>query len=223
MAIKSSISNPSPVYGGAGVNVFKAAGTGKAGKGTSSTSSTPAKPYDITQDPYAALLYGASESAAQGQRATQQQNLNQQLLGITGQSGTLNQIMQTSADAQRRLADEMAYRGLLTSGVYAGEKTGVGTQMQKDYGQQIAAENQKVQSLTDPNALLEQGLRLNAQGAIEPIAPGDAVNWTDPTTGETKVVNFDWKQHTTAGRKAWNDALAQALAKYTANRSDVNA
>jgi hypothetical protein len=222
MAISTPASNTSPVYKAGGVGGFQAAGTSKK-KETKPKVSPTSTPYDITKDPLAALLIGSAESAAQTQRAQQQQSLAQQLTGITGPSGTIQQIMQNSAMDQRRLADEMAYRGILSSGIYSGEDTGIGTLLQRDYSNQLKGERQKVETLKDPGSLLDQGLRVNAQGAIEPIAPGDQVLWTDPATGEAKVVNFDWKLHTSAGRKAVNDALSQALAAYISSRTDLNA
>lgn len=231
--MKSSISK-SPVYGTAGTGKITAAKaptskqmqpdvawSGITGGGRVAPTTSATTGYDLTKDPLTSLLLGSAESGAQGSRAQQQQRINEQLLGIRGQGGTIAQLLQNSANDQRRLADEMAYRGLLTSGVYAGPTRGAGTELQNVYNQSISAEKQKAENLTAPNVLLEQGLRINAQGAVEPIAPGDPIPYTDPVSGETKIVNFDWKLHTAAGRQAYQNALAQALASYTGSRTSL--
>ena len=202
---------------------FTAAGTGKKTTKVKKTdkTKTASTPYDLTKDPLTALLLGGAEAGAQKQRAMSQQDINNQLLGIRGQGGTLAQLTQNMNMDQNRIADEMAYRGLLSSGLYAGTTKGVGTMSQNEYGKKITGEKQRAEQLTAPNMLLEQGLRINAQGAIEPIAPGDPISWTDPATGQTKIVNFDWKLHTAAGREAYAGALAQALANYTGSRTQV--
>jgi hypothetical protein len=222
MAINSPISQVSPALKTGGAGGFTAAGTGKVTtKKTTGKTKTASTPYDLTKDPLTGLLLGASESAAQRQRGVTQQDITNQLLGIRGQGGTLAQLTQNMNMDQNRIADEMAYRGLLSSGVYAGTTKGVGTQSQNEYGKKITGEKQRAEQLTAPNMLLEQGLRVNAQGAVEPIAPGDPVAWTDPATGETKTVNFDWKLHTAAGREAYNTALSSALASYVGSRTQV--
>lgn len=224
MALNSPISQTSPAIQTGGAGGFTAAGTGKktatTKKSTGKTTAT-STPYDLTKDPLTALLLGGAEAGAQKLRATTQQDINNQLLGIRGQGGTLAQLTQNMNMDQNRIADEMAYRGLLSSGLYAGTTKGVGTMSQNEYGKQITGEKQRAEQLTAPNMLLEQGLRINAQGAIEPIAPGDPISWTDPATGQTKIVNFDWKLHTAAGREAYANALAQASGNYIGSRTQV--
>lgn len=224
MAINSPISQVSPAIKTGGAGGFTAAGTGTkttTGKKTTGKTTTTSTPYDTTKDPLTALLLGGSEAGAQKLRAVNQQDINNQLIGIKGQGGTLAQLMQEMQTNQNRIADEMAYRGLLSSGVYAGTTKGVGTLAQKDSTEKIQAETRRAEQLTAPNVLLEQGLRVNAQGSVEPIAPGDPVSWTDPATGETKIVPFDWSKHTAAGREAYIAAQVAALNNYTGSRTQV--
>lgn len=138
-------------------------------------------------------------------RNTEQNRLNTLRTNTYGASGALAQNEVEATKTQNRIADEMAYRGMLSSGAYAGPETGRGTQSQADYGAQRRDIEQKYTSQANPMNLLEQGLKMNPDGSISPLAPGEQI--TDPATGEK--VKYDWATLTSAGRQARSAALAQ--------------
>lgn len=210
----------SPVYGkttpvNAATQSFAAAKvkSKKAKVVAAPVAATPAAPaFDINADPYFQQLLGTNQQTAQAEQTAGQNTLNRLHTQIYGASGQLAQADQAAQVDQRRLADEMAYRGILNSGLYAGTERGAGTQMAK--GQQVQRQGIQEQytSQTNPNDLLDQGLKINPDGSVSPIAPGENVPYVDPTTGETKMVKYDWGTHTSAGRNARQNATNQWLA-----------
>jgi hypothetical protein len=163
------------------------------------------KKTNFWEDPTFQAFYNPLMEKSLAGRNVEQNRLNTLRTNVFGAGGALAQNQLEAANAQNRIADEMAYRGMLSSGVYAGPEKGVGTQSQADYGAQRRDIQQGYAAQTNPMNLLEQGLKMNPDGSISPLAPGEDI--IDPATGQK--VKYDWASQTSAGRQAKLAALAQ--------------
>jgi hypothetical protein len=169
---------------------------------------TPTKKIDPFNDFNFLNTYNPLAEQGIANRNVEQGRLNSLRTGIFGAGGALAQNREEGVNTQNRIADEMAYRGLLSSGAYAGSTKGVGTQSQAAYQQQDTNLRNQYASQANPMNLLEQGLKMNPDGSISPLAPGEEI--ADPSTGEK--VKYDWATQTSAGRQARLAALAQYAA-----------
>jgi hypothetical protein len=163
------------------------------------------KKINFWEDPTFQAFYNPLMEKGLAGRNMEQNRLNTLRTDTYGASGALAQNQLAATNDQNRIAEEMAYRGMLSSGAYAGPEKGRGTQSQADYGAQRRGIEQGYTSQTNPMNLLEQGLKMNPDGSISPLAPGEDI--VDPSTGQK--VKYDWASQTSAGRQAKLAALAQ--------------
>jgi hypothetical protein len=165
----------------------------------------PKKKTNFWDDPTFQAIYSPLMEQGLASRNAEQNRLNNLRTSVYGAGGALAQNRQEAANTQNRIADEMAYRGMLSSGAYAGSTKGVGTQAQSAFAQQGRNIENQYTSQANPMNLMEQGLKMNPDGSISPIAPGEEI--IDPATG--KKTKYDWATQTGAGRQARLKALAQ--------------
>ncbi len=163
------------------------------------------KKINFWEDPTFQAFYNPLMEQGLAGRNAEQNRLNTLRTNIYGAGGALAQNQIEATNAQNRIADEMAYRGMLSSGAYAGPTKGVGTQSQANYAAQGRGIEQQYTSQANPVNLLEQGLKMNPDGSISPLAPGEEI--INPSTG--KKSKYNWAQQTAAGRQAKLNALAQ--------------
>jgi hypothetical protein len=163
------------------------------------------KKTNFWDDPTFQAFYNPLIEQGLAGRNAEQNRLNTLRTNVFGAGGALAQNQIEATNAQNRIADEMAYRGMLSSGAYAGPEKGRGTQSQADYGAQRQNIQQGYAAQTNPINLLEQGLKMNPDGSVSPLAPGEEM--VDPATG--KKTKYDFATQTAAGRKAKLTALAQ--------------
>lgn len=140
--------------------------------------------------------------------------------GTYGETGALKQFDTQSLTDQRRLAAEMASRGTLQSGAYAGGERGLGTQQQKVQAAQRADIEQGYTSQTSPQYLFDRGMARNPDGSVRELVEGETVTWTDPATGETKSMKYSWT-NTSFGREAKQAALQQWMQKQLSGVTSV--
>lgn len=164
------------------------------------------KKINFWEDPTFQQFYQPYEEQGLRSRITEQNRLNTLRTGIFGAGGELAQNRLQEAEDQNRLAEEMAYRGLLQSGIYSGGQKGLGTKLQGEYTKQRTGLEQKYEKQTNPYFLMQQGLKMNPDGSISPLAPGEEI--TDLTTG--KKSKYNWAT-TDAGLAAKQAALMQYL------------
>ena len=154
-------------------------------------------------------------------RGTQErERLSNLYTDIYGETGQLKNFDVQAMQDQRRLAAEMAARGTLRSGAYAGGERGLGTQQQKQQASQRAGIEKGYTDQTSPQALFDMGLKRGADNKVSELVQGEEVSWTDPSSKEKKTMKYDWTQ-TTAGRQAKQAALQQWLQKQLAGVTSV--
>jgi len=154
-------------------------------------------------------------------RGTQErERLSNLYTDIYGETGQLKNFDVQAVQDQRRLAAEMAARGTLRSGAYAGGERGLGTQQQKQQASQRAGIEKGYTDQTSPQALFDMGLARDEKGKVRELVQGEEVSWTDPSSKEKKTMKYDWSQ-TTAGRQAKQAALQQWLQKQLAGVTSV--
>ena len=187
----------------------------------------PAMPAAPNLDPNTALndpVYQYYMNEALGGFRTQSVNERERLSNlytdIYGQTGQLNNFDTQATQDQRRLAAEMASRGTLRSGAYAGGERGLGTQQQKQQGSQRAGIEKGYTDQTSPQALFDMGLTRGPDNKVRELVQGETTSWQDPATGETKSMQYDWTQ-TTAGRAAKQAALQQWMSNQLAGVTSV--
>jgi LysM repeat protein len=152
--------------------------------------------------------------------AQERERLSNLFTDIYGETGQLKNFDVQAMQDQRRLAAEMASRGTLRSGAYAGGERGLGTQQQKQQASQRAGIEQGYTSQTSPQALFDMGLKRGADGKVSELVEGEEISWTDPSSKEKKTMKYNWSQ-TTAGRQAKQAALQQWLQKQLAGVTSV--
>jgi hypothetical protein len=152
--------------------------------------------------------------------AQERERLSNLYTDIYGETGQLKNFDTQATQDQRRLAAEMASRGTLRSGAYAGGERGLGTQQQKQQASQRAGIEQGYTSQTSPQALFDMGLARGADNKVRELVQGEEVSWKDPSSGETRKMKYDWTQ-TTAGRAAKQAALQQWMQKQLAGVTSV--
>jgi hypothetical protein len=167
---------------------------------------TPKKAYNFWDDPTFQSVYGSQMEQGLGQRNAEQNRLMNLRTDIYGERGQLAQNREESIDAQNRLAEEMAMKGRLSGGAYAGPQKGRGTLLQSTYQQKGRNIENQFTSQANPMNLMEQGLKMNPDGSISPLAPGEEIS--DPATG--KKIKYDWA-NTNSGMNATNQARSAAL------------
>jgi hypothetical protein len=150
----------------------------------------------------------------------EQERLANLYTSIFGETGQLKTFDTQSTQDQRRLAAEMAARGTLQSGAYAGGERGLGTLQQKEQATQRAGIERNYTDQTSPQALFEMGLFRGPDNKVRELVQGETVSWTDPNTGEAKTMKYDWTE-TTAGRAAKQAALQQWMNKQLAGVTSV--
>jgi hypothetical protein len=155
-----------------------------------------------------------------GQSVQENERLSNLFTGIYGETGQLKNFDTQATQDQRRLAAEMAGRGTLRSGAYAGGERGLGTQQQKEQASNRAGIEKGYSDQTSPQALFDQGLTRGPDKKVRELVQGEDVSWTDPATGETKTMKYDWTK-TTAGRAAKQAALAQWMSSQLAGVTSV--
>jgi hypothetical protein len=155
-----------------------------------------------------------------GQSVQENERLSNLYTGIYGETGQLKNFDTQATQDQRRLAAEMAGRGTLRSGAYAGGERGLGTQQQKEQASNRTGIEKGYSDQTSPQALFDQGLTRGPDKKVRELVQGEDVSWTDPATGETKTMKYDWTK-TTAGRAAKQAALAQWMSSQLAGVTSV--
>jgi hypothetical protein len=155
-----------------------------------------------------------------GQGTRELERLSNLYTDIYGETGQLKNFDVQAMQDQRRLAAEMAARGTLRSGAYAGGERGLGTQQQKQQASQRAGIEKGYTDQTSPQALFDMGLKRGADNKVSELVQGEEVSWTDPSSKEKKTMKYDWSQ-TTAGRQAKQAALQQWLQKQLAGVTSV--
>jgi hypothetical protein len=152
--------------------------------------------------------------------AQERERLSNLYTDIYGETGQLKSFDTQATQDQRRLAAEMAARGTLRSGAYAGGERGLGTQQQKEQTTQRAGIERNYSDQTSPQALFDMGLARGADNKVRELVQGEEISWKDPSSGETKKMKYDWTQ-TTAGRQAKQMALQQWMQKQLAGITSV--
>jgi hypothetical protein len=154
------------------------------------------------------------------QSVNERERLANLYTGIYGDTGQLKNFDTQATQDQRRLAAEMASRGTLRSGAYAGGERGLGTQQQKEQVSQRAGIEKTYTDQTSPQALFDQGLTRGPDNKVRELVQGEEVSWKDPATGQAKSMKYDWTQ-TTAGRAAKQAALQQWMSNQLAGVTSV--
>jgi murein DD-endopeptidase MepM/ murein hydrolase activator NlpD len=185
---------------------------------------TPRVPSLNPEDAYGDPIYQYYMNEAMGdfrsQGVQERERLSNLYTDIYGETGQLKNFDVQAMQDQRRLAAEMAARGTLRSGAYAGGERGLGTQQQKQQASQRAGIEKGYSDQTSPQALFDMGLKRGADGKVSELVQGEEVSWTDPSSKEKKTMKYDWTQ-TTAGRQAKQAALQQWLQKQLAGVTSV--
>ena len=177
-------------------------------------------PEDAYGDPIYQYYMNEAMGGARGQRVQERERLSNLYTDIYGETGQLKNFDTQATQDQRRLAAEMAARGTLRSGAYAGGERGLGTQQQKQQASQRAGIERGYTDQTSPQALFDMGLARGADNKVRELVEGEEVSWKDPSSGETKTMKYDWTQ-TTAGRQAKQMALQQWMQKQLAGITSV--
>lgn len=167
------------------------------------------KKINFWEDPIFQAFYNPMMEQGLASRNAEQARLKNLRTDVFGVGGTIAQNQLAAINDQNRIAEEMAYRGGLYSGAYRGPEKGLGSQSQSDYALRDFGIKQKYNAEVNPDNLREQGLKMNPDGSISPLAPGETISWTNPATGKTEQTKYDWGTHTAAGRQAKQAALAQ--------------
>jgi hypothetical protein len=155
------------------------------------------------------------------QSTNERERLSNLFTGIYGETGQLKNFDTQATQDQERLAAEMAARGTLRSGAYAGGERGLGTQQQKEQVSQRAGIEKTYTDQTSPQALFDQGLTRGPDNKVRELVQGEIVRWKDPATGKTKRMKYDWTK-TTAGRAAKQAALGQWMQNQLAGVTSVS-
>lgn len=177
-------------------------------------------PSRALNDPIYQYYMNEAMGGARGQRVQERERLSNLYTNIYGETGQLKNFDVQATQDQRRLAAEMAARGTLRSGAYAGGERGLGTQQQKQQASQRAGIERGYTDQTSPQALFDMGLARGADNKVRELVEGEEVSWKDPSSGETKTMKYDWTQ-TTAGRQAKQMALQQWMQKQLAGITSV--
>lgn len=204
-----------------------AAGTQiRLGKGFNIKNEAPAArvpntdPANALNDPIYQYYMNEAMGDFRSQGTQERERLSNLYTDIYGETGQLKNFDVQAMQDQRRLAAEMAARGTLRSGAYAGGERGLGTQQQKQQASQRAGIEKGYTDQTSPQALFDMGLKRGADGKVSELVQGEEVSWTDPSSKEKKTMKYDWTQ-TTAGRQAKQAALQQWLQKQLAGVTSV--
>jgi hypothetical protein len=177
-------------------------------------------PANALNDPIYQYYMNEAMGDFRSQGAQERERLSNLYTDIYGETGQLKNFDVQAMQDQRRLAAEMAARGTLRSGAYAGGERGLGTQQQKQQASQRAGIEKGYTDQTSPQALFDMGLKRGADNKVSELVQGEEVSWTDPSSKEKKTMKYDWTQ-TTAGRQAKQAALQQWLQKQLAGVTSV--
>lgn len=177
-------------------------------------------PASALKDPTYQYFINEALGGFRNRAVTEKERLANLFTDIYGETGQLKQFDTQSLLDQRRLAAEMASRGTLRSGAYAGGERGLGTMQQKEQGMQRAGITRGYEKETSPQALFEMGLFRNPDGTVRELVQGETVTWEDPATKEKKTIKYDWT-NTTYGRQAKQMALQQWMQKQLAGVTSV--
>lgn len=177
-------------------------------------------PSRALNDPIYQYYMNEALGGFRGESAQARERLSNLYTDIYGETGQLKNFDTQATQDQRRLAAEMASRGTLRSGAYAGGERGLGTLQQKEQASQRAGIERSYTNQTSPQALFDMGLARGADNKVYELVQGEDVSWKDPSSGETKTMKYDWTQ-TTAGRQAKQAALQQWLQKQLAGVTSV--
>jgi hypothetical protein len=177
-------------------------------------------PSAALNDPIYQYYMNEAMGGARSQGVQERERLSNLYTDIYGETGQLKNFDVQAQQDQRRLAAEMATRGTLRSGAYAGGERGLGTQQQKMQASQRAGIERGYTDQTSPQALFDMGLARGADNKVRELVQGEDVSWKDPSSGETKTMKYDWTQ-TTAGRQAKQMALQQWMQKQLAGITSV--
>ena len=177
-------------------------------------------PANALNDPLYQYYMNESLGDFRGGSVRERERLSNLYTDIYGETGQLKNFDTQATQDQRRLAAEMASRGTLRSGAYAGGERGLGTQQQKQQVSQRAGIEKGYTDQTSPQALFDMGLTRGPDKKVRELIQGEEVSWKDPATGESKSMKYDWTQ-TTAGRAAKQAALQQWMQKQLAGVTSV--
>jgi hypothetical protein len=177
-------------------------------------------PNQALNDPIYQYYMNEAMGGFRGDSVRERERLSNLYTDIYGETGALKSFDTQATQDQRRLAAEMAARGTLRSGAYAGGERGLGTLQQKEQASQRAGIERSYTNETSPQALFDMGLARGADGQVRELVQGEDVSWTDPSSGQTRTMKYDWTQ-TTAGRQAKQMALQQWMQKQLAGITSV--
>lgn len=177
-------------------------------------------PANALNDPIYQYYMNEAMGDFRGQGTRERERLSNLYTDIYGETGQLKNFDVQAMEDQRRLAAEMASRGTLRSGAYAGGERGLGTKQQKQQASQRSGIEKGYTDQTSPQALFDMGLARGADNKVRELVQGEDVSWTDPSSGAKKTMKYDWTQ-TTAGRQAKQAALQQWLQKQLAGVTSV--
>jgi hypothetical protein len=213
------------VAGGAPYNAPQASANRTVSTAAPVATASPAaapnlNPNQALNDPLYQYYMNESLGDFRGGSVRERERLSNLYTDIYGETGQLKDFDTQATQDQRRLAAEMASRGTLRSGAYAGGERGLGTQQQKQQASQRAGIEKGYTDQTSPQALFDMGLTRGPDNKVRELVQGETTSWRDPATGETKSMKYDWTQ-TTAGRAAKQAALQQWMQKQLAGVTSV--
>jgi hypothetical protein len=202
----------------------KGAGPGNVLEQPAPAPVTPAAPNldpnTALNDPMYQYYMNEAMGGARGDTARETERLSNLYTSIYGETGQLKNFDVQAGQDQRRLAAEMAARGTLRSGAYAGGERGLGTQQQKQQASQRAGIERGYTDQTSPQALFDMGLTRGDDNKVRELVQGEKISWVDPKSETKKEMAYDWTQ-TSAGRQAKQMALQQWMQKQLAGVTSV--
>ena len=177
-------------------------------------------PAKAEKDPLYQYFLNQSLGDFRQRGVNERERLSNLYTNIYGDTGQLKTFDTSALQDQRRLAAEMAAKGTLRSGAYAGGQRGLGTLQQKEQAAQRTGIERGYTDQTSPQALFELGLARGNDNKVRELVQGEDLTYKDSTTGENKTVKYDWT-NTTAGRAAKQAALQQWMQKQLAGVTSV--
>jgi hypothetical protein len=177
-------------------------------------------PKNAEKDPVYQYMINQALGDFRQRGVNEQERLSNLYTNIYGDTGQLKSFDTSATQDQRRLAAEMAARGTLRSGAYAGGQRGLGTLQQKDQATQRSGIERTYTDQTSPQALYEMGLTRGADNRVRELRQGEEISSRDPSTGEERKVTYDWT-NTSEGRAAKRAALDQWMQRQLAGITSV--
>jgi len=164
---------------------------GGSSSGSSESSSAAAEPDPTPLDAEDTEMYQQLLDIAriefENERADRLRQLRNLETELFGGGGTVEQAEFDQEQARRRLAAQMASRGTLQGGAYAGGERGLGTLQQRSQDYQIQNLIRPFQQQTDTDMLYNLGIGFDpaeeGYGGIFSMMPSDEFDWTTTEAG----------------------------------------